>query len=217
MKKLVSIALVFCLMAGLTVYANAEPAKIRLTDHFSFSMTPSEMLQKAEELGLKPKLPEGYSDYSFDEYYDLAEVPKNAVRDGRWYQLGDDDSYVYFFDGMCIDYSRRDKVNHIRVDGDRFETDKGISVGDSKAKVMKEYRRNMGPFITLFAGANTKKGNYVFEFNKQNNLISWGCYKSTPVSYWLSRPFSLIPLIIYYAGFGFLWMPRLKWGNLGIY
>jgi hypothetical protein len=68
MKKIVSVLLAMCLMAGLAVFAGAAGEKIRLTDHFTFDMTPSEMLAKAEELGFRPLMPGEIEDWDIDYY-----------------------------------------------------------------------------------------------------------------------------------------------------
>jgi len=218
MKKLVSVLLVVCLMAGFTVCVAAAPEKIRLTDHFSVDMTPSELLEKAEAIGLELIRPDDDDDFGID-FGD-----EGPVRDGRRYQALDI-SFYYKFDGLLAYFTPSGEFDNFHVTGDRFETAEGIRVGDSRAKVMKTYWKNMVTIFGVFAGAKTKSGFLGFSFNEKNELEFWGCqkkvygdYQAEPVFVpYLPPPFSTF---FHYVCFGWLWdwaMTQLNRVSLWIY
>jgi len=147
---------------------------INAVKEFPLTMTPSEVVAKAEALGLTIIDPYDDPDYSSWE--------ENPVRDGR-----STDSYGNFWydyeEGIHFSFNEGEEFYGMNVKGDLFETPEGIRVGDSKRSVLKAYGL-FGFSIFPVVHRLTRYGHYMFLFDplqKNKSLNFWQFSKEHPV------------------------------------
>ena len=168
MKKLLAILLtaaMLCSFVSIGALAESKEA-INPVKEFPFSMTPSELLAKAEALGLHIIDP-----YDDPEYEPWAE---NPVRDGRR-----DDSYGHFWyeyeEGIMFFFSEGETFQSMSIIGrDMFETPKGVRVGDCMLKVIRKHGICVAVFGAIFQ-KKTKEG-YLFIIPNltRGTVYAWG-------------------------------------------
>jgi len=98
-KAIISVSLSLLLTLTFFLFPFCKPTKgpdhprktINPIAAFPLTMTPSELLGKAEELGLKIKDPSNDPDYSL-EHWGI----ENPVHDGRWYDGTGSGSFSYY-------------------------------------------------------------------------------------------------------------------------
>ena len=180
-KVIISVMLSLCLTLTFCLFPFCKPAKgsnppretINPIATFPLTMTPSELLEKAKELGLKINVPYDNPDYSL-EHWGI----ENPVYDGRWYNGSGSGSFSYRYDEINFFFTENGTMEGFSTKSDLFATPEGIRVGDSMLKMLRTYGISS---ITKGLAIKTKDGYYIFrsDIKRANKIFFWS-FSETP-------------------------------------
>ena len=178
-KAIISVLLSLSLTLTFFLFPFCKPTKgsnppketINPIAAFPLTMTPSEMLGKAEDLGFQLVIPN--QDIDWTEQYGI----QNPIYDGRSYNVTG--SFWYQYEEINFFFGTDGKMKSISTESDLFATPEGIRVGDSMFKMLRTY----GIFsVTKGLAMKTKDGYYIFstEMKKGKIVIAFWAFSEKP-------------------------------------